>query len=182
MAPELVTPRLRLRGMLPSDAAPVHSIWTDPDVLRHLGPTDEISLDEVRRAMTRLAQHWERHGFGQWAVESRDDEQLIGYCGFKLWDGEGSEVELVYGLLPAYWHRGRATEAVQAALDAAFADLNLQRVVAGVLPENAASVRVLIKAGLHFERHVDAVEGRIAVYAIDRPVGSRGAITAARSA
>jgi RimJ/RimL family protein N-acetyltransferase len=46
------------------------------------------------------------------------------------------------------WGRGYATEAAGACLDAAFAGLRLDEVIAIVAPGNAASVRVLEKIGM----------------------------------
>ncbi|MFD7644733.1 GNAT family N-acetyltransferase [Kitasatospora sp. NPDC059795] len=62
-------------------------------------------------------------------------------CGFRL----GCR------LLPAAWGRGYATEAAVALVEAAFAELDAERVVGTTMAVNSASRRVLERAGL---RHV----------------------------
>jgi ribosomal-protein-alanine N-acetyltransferase len=47
--------------------------------------------------------------------------------------------------------RGYATQAVREAVEAAFRELALHRAQAAVIPRNAASIRVLEKAGFHEE-------------------------------
>jgi [ribosomal protein S5]-alanine N-acetyltransferase len=59
--------------------------------------------------------------------------------------------ELGYVLAKAYWGKGIATAAVKQALDTGFNDLRVQRIEAFVDPDNQASQRVLIKAGMTCE-------------------------------
>ena len=67
----------------------------------------------------------------------------IGFFGPPL----GGEAEIGYGIVPSRQGRGYATEAVQAMLAMAWADSRVRIVVAGTDPGNAASQRVLEKAG-----------------------------------
>jgi RimJ/RimL family protein N-acetyltransferase len=58
----------------------------------------------------------------QFAVLSRADNRLIGYCGFFHQEVDGTnEIEIGYGLHPNYWNKSLATEAAQAVCDHAFA-------------------------------------------------------------
>jgi ribosomal-protein-alanine N-acetyltransferase len=63
-------------------------------------------------------------------------------------------MEVAYYIDRAYWGRGLATELVRESLTHAFGDLGLDQVGAFAKPENAASVRVLLKAGLTRVRFV----------------------------
>ncbi len=74
----------------------------------------------------------------------------IGFFGPPL----GGEAEIGYGIVPSRQGRGYATEAVQAMLTMAWADSRVRTVVAGTDPGNAASQRVLEKAGF---RQISAV-------------------------
>ncbi|MGH8187280.1 MAG: GNAT family N-acetyltransferase, partial [Steroidobacteraceae bacterium] len=60
--------------------------------------------------------------------------------------------ELLYGLAPAFWKRGLATEAAQAALAYAFGPLGAARVTAAMDPPNVASVGVMGRVGFGFVR------------------------------
>jgi RimJ/RimL family protein N-acetyltransferase len=56
-----------------------------------------------------------------------------------------------YWLGEEFWGRGIATDAVQAMIGYAFSHFDLIRLYAGVFEWNVASMRVLEKAGFHFE-------------------------------
>jgi GNAT acetyltransferase-like protein len=60
-----------------------------------------------------------------------------------------------YRFLPSHWGSGLATEASVACLDFGVRVLELARIVAYVMPENAASLRVLETSGMKFEAAVD---------------------------
>ena len=62
-------------------------------------------------------------------------------------DISGREVELGYALLPACWGRGYATAALKVAIEAMFAR-GFTKVKAAAFEENAASLRVMQKAGM----------------------------------
>lgn len=71
--------------------------------------------------------------------------------------------EIGYWLGEEFWGRGIATEAVKAASQWAFESYDLNRLWAGVFEHNAASARVLVKAGFQFEarlRQAATKEGR----------------------
>jgi ribosomal-protein-alanine N-acetyltransferase len=96
---------------------------------------------------------WQRRGLpSQFALLSRADNRLIGYCGFFHQEVDGTnEIEIGYRLHPTYWNKSLATEAAQAVRDHAFRDLNLSRVISLIHPENAASRRVAEKIRMQFE-------------------------------
>ena len=89
---------------------------------------------------------------------------VVGGIGFFGPPRESGEVEVGYGIVPSRQGRGYATEALQAMLAMAWADPRATAVVAGTDPGNAASQRVLEKAGF---RRI-AADGELR-YRLDRP-------------
>ena len=90
----------------------------------------------------------------------------------------GPAVEIGWRLARAYWGRGYATEAAEAALAHAFGPLGLREVVAFTVPGNAASRRVMEKIGMRHDPaddfdHPDLPEGhamaRHVLYRATRP-------------
>lgn len=76
------------------------------------------------------------------------DDRLVGGCGLKLQqDIERCSAEIGYWVGTPYWGRGLATAAVGAVTEYAFEQLGLLRVYALPFAHNAASARVLEKAG-----------------------------------
>lgn len=83
------------------------------------------------------------------------DKALIGLGGYVAAPDENGQVEIGYGIAPAYRGQGYATEAAQALIDNAFAHGEVQTVIAHTLAEPNASAQVLTKCGLHV---IDTIE------------------------
>jgi RimJ/RimL family protein N-acetyltransferase len=149
--PELVTARLLLRPFQPADLDRMTDLMADRDFMRFsLGifsrQQTAAFLDKVRAR--------DRDGLpSQFAVVFRENNQLIGYCGFfaQIVD-EVEELEIGYRIDPASWNRGIATEAARAVRDHAFAELRLARVISLIHPDNLASGRVAEKNGMTAEK------------------------------
>jgi [ribosomal protein S5]-alanine N-acetyltransferase len=80
----------------------------------------------------------------------------------------GPEVELGYDLHPDVWGRGLATEAARATVRLALGPLGIDRVVAVVKPNHAASRRVLEKAGLTHAGEREAYGEQLLLYEVAR--------------
>lgn len=151
---ELETERLLLRPFTPGDAKAAWEMNLDPEVSRYTGDGGVGSLEEMQEILrTTTLADYERHGFGRHAVIRKGDGRFIGFCGLKFLE-DMQEVDLGYRFLREYWGRGIATESGRAALDFGFRQLGLQRIIGLVMPQNAASVRVLEKLGFEFEQAV----------------------------
>ena len=142
----LETPRLLLRPFGPGDAALMHPIYSDPDVMRYVatGPMESIHVTE--RLLHDYDVHQSRHGYSFWAIVERASGTLIGDSG--LYRTPAGEVELGYTLGAAWWGQGYATEAASHWLGAAFGDLEIFEVVALAEPANRPSLHVLEKLGM----------------------------------
>ena len=76
-----------------------------------------------------------------------------GICGLVKRDGS-DEVNIGYAFLPQHWSRGYATESALAMKEYAKNTIGLKRLVGITDPKNYASVRVLEKLGLKFEKMI----------------------------
>jgi len=153
-----------LRPLQAGDLPALKRIWADAQVMRFLPSQGRpLAEDEVRERLHAFVRHWESHGYGVWAVVAEDTGDLAGYCGFRYLE-KMREVELLYGLAPAYWGRGIASAAVKAVLAWARDREELARLMAMVSPGNIASRRVLEKAGFHFEKRTRAFDLEVLYY------------------
>lgn len=89
------------------------------------------------------------------------DDQVVGGIGIKIGDPHRPVIgdhmgEIGYWLGETFWGRGIVTEAVTALTEWAFAEVGLVRLYAPVFAHNAASARVLEKAGYEFEGRLRA--------------------------
>jgi RimJ/RimL family protein N-acetyltransferase len=110
--------------------------------------------------------------YGERAVIQKHTQQLIGACGFvpcldafaqvpgfspalrpsQPWLTT-TEFGLFYAITPTLQRQGYATETARALVDYAFQHLRLKRIVATTTYENAASMGVMRKLGMHLERN-----------------------------
>lgn len=166
VGPQLETDRLTLRMFAPEMAETFHRIWNDAVVMKYID-NFRPTLEESRGFMTRLVALWREQGFGQWAVELKEEGKLIGYAGFKYLD-KTPEVELLYGIDKPYWNKGYTTEAGRACLDYVFSKTRLERIVAVAHPENIGSWRVMEKLGMKRERVARYYNQDLVYYAIEK--------------
>ena len=148
---ELETRRLRLRPYRLGDIDALHALWTDPDVRRYLWDGKVISRERTAETVRSSLSDWSHLHYGQWTIRLPETSELIGFCGFRpaAWCGDP---ELLVGLSPSYWGQGFATEAASATLQFGFETLRVPRVVAATDAPNLASVRVMERLGMPFER------------------------------
>jgi RimJ/RimL family protein N-acetyltransferase len=84
-------------------------------------------------------------------ILDRERGHVLGGIGLDRFDWTNRSAEIGYWIARRFWGHGLATEAVASATRTAFRDLKLHRIVARVLAHNAASARVLEKAGFRLE-------------------------------
>ena len=137
-----------MRPLVPEDLDAVHRLWTEPGVRRYLWDGEEISREKARTMLVRSAESFREHGFGLWAVIRKGSGALIGFCGFWPSGEDGLGGELLYGISTPYWGSGLGTEAARAMIRHGFGEIGLDRIVAGANTQNAASLRVMQKAGM----------------------------------
>lgn len=165
------TPRTRLRHLNLADAAFVLELLTDPDFLVQVGDRGVHNLEQARRYVTEgPGASYARFGFGLNAMELKDSGSVAGLCGLLRRDTH-PDVEIGFALLPCARHKGLALEAAAATLAWGFNGLGLSRIVALTAPHNRASMRILERIGLRFERMVrftaEGSESRL--FALERP-------------
>lgn len=134
------------------DAEAFFALNSHPQVMRFTGESPLESLDAARIAIADYPD-FETVGYGRWGCVLKETQSIIGFCGLKYLP-DLDEVDVGFRFLPEYWGRGLATEACDASLVFAFNTLHLERVIGLVLPENAASIRVLEKVGMHADGRV----------------------------
>jgi len=105
----------------------------------------EVEREHIRK---HIANYYDRHGFGLWAVVLKEDDRLIGRCGLLYQQVQGTwEIEVSYLIDKPYWGKGSATEAARETVELGFGRHKFARVIALINPENIASVRVAEKSG-----------------------------------
>jgi RimJ/RimL family protein N-acetyltransferase len=140
-------------------------------VIRYIGDGAPWSEDRARQFVARQMAFERARGFCLWKLLPRLPEHrgdLIGFCGLQPLP-ETEEIEIGWWLARAWWGRGLATEAARAALRDGFERVGLERIVAIAQPANTASIRIMQKLGMRFERMTASRGIAVVMYAVRRP-------------
>jgi len=146
---ELRTDRLLLRRWVPSDRRPFAEINGDPRVMEHFPGV--LTGDESDAMVARIEAHFDRHGFGLWALEVPEQTPFIGFVGLAVpsFDAHFTPcVEIGWRLAVHSWSHGYATEAAHAVLAFGFDSAGLEEIVSMTVPENSRSRRVMERLGM----------------------------------
>ena len=154
----LETERLTLRRIASSDTAFILDLLNQPSFLRYIGDKGVRNTeDAIRYIETGPQASYERFGFGLYLVELKDSEVAIGMCGLLKRDTL-PDVDIGFAILPGYWSQGYAFEAAASVMTYGREVLGLRRIVAITSLDNAASIKLLEKIGLRFERLIKLTE------------------------
>lgn len=172
--PQFTTARLHLQPFRLDDVDALHQIWTAPDVRRYLWDDEIITRETAEEVVRSSLTSFQEHRFGFWTLRFLDNEAIIiGFCGLRFF-AEPRAIEILYGLIPTYWGRGLATEAARAVLRYGFEALQLAQIWGGADAPNLASLRVLEKLGMTYEKTVAMPLGAGPYYALKREVFQPG--------
>ena len=145
-----------LRRFTESDVDNLCDLDGDREVMRFIITGGKPTPREAIRddALPRFLRSYERfEGFGVWAAIEKSTGAFLGWFEFYPREGRGTgEVELGYRLKRSAWGKGFATEGSRALIRKGFAELGVRKVVAETMAVNAASRRVMEKAGLTYVR------------------------------
>ncbi|MFF3564402.1 GNAT family N-acetyltransferase [Streptomyces sp. NPDC002574] len=158
---ERLTPRLRLRAWREADLDPLAAINADPEVMRFIADGSTRTREETAAQLERFRRegrdrHEHReHGPGAFAVEVRGTGELAGWVALTVpafLPEILPAVEIGWRLGRAHWGRGYATEAARSAMEFAFTEAGLDRLVSVCHVDHHASARVMAKLGMTLDR------------------------------
>jgi [ribosomal protein S5]-alanine N-acetyltransferase len=129
-------------------------------------PTTPPAEADLRASLEAKLEHWERHGFGSWLMRDRASGETVGRGGLQYCDVlDERAVEVGWAVRPEWWGRGFATELAQTSVEVAFEVIGLPELIAFTLPDNAASRRVIEKAGFRYVGEIEHAELPHVLYA-----------------
>lgn len=164
------TQRLILREFHRVDFRQLAPILANPQVMK-FSPTGVLSVPQTQEKIDSFISSYAKYGFGKWAIIFKQSNELIGYCGIAVETIDNrDEKEIGYRLAPKFWGKELATEAADAALQYGFNQLRLPYILGIVERANTASVRVLQKLGMKYERETVFHEVKMDVYRVNSAV------------
>jgi ribosomal-protein-alanine N-acetyltransferase len=164
----LETSRLTMRRFDLPDAEFILELLNEPSFIRYIGDKGVRTLADAENYLrTGPMESYRRHGFGLLLVTRRDEPISVGMCGLLKRD-ELDDPDVGFAFLPQFWSMGYGSESTEAILEYGRDHLEMKRIVAITSPENDASIRLLLKAGLSFESTVNLAPdaGDVNLYAV----------------
>ena len=154
------TKRLRLTHFTAEYTLALHGILQDPRIFTYL-PESVPDLTEVQSIIKFFIKRDKDNDKGfkgtNLAVILKNTKRIIGWCGIQPFEPMPDKFEIFFGLSPDYWNLGYTTEAAAAVLAYGFNTLGLPEIVAGVKPQNKASIAVLEKIGMIYQQPITQV-------------------------
>lgn len=146
------TPRLRLRAFCEEDLPALHEYYADPECARYT-TGHPLSEDESREMLQHIQRHWQRKGYGPYAVEDSATSSVLGIVGL-YYPKEWPEPEIKWGLIRRYWGRGYAAEAARAVAAMAARHLPELHLISLIHRHNLSSIQLARALGAVFEREM----------------------------
>lgn len=145
----LETDRLRLRDWQAEDRKDFARMNADPVIMEFLPRV--LSEKDSHHLADKFEKHFEKYGYGLFAVEEKESGEFMGFVGLNNVDFKAPftpAVEIAWRLDYPFWGKGYGSEAARAVLDYAFTELELDKIVAFTVPDNDRSQAIIEKIGL----------------------------------
>ena len=146
---EINTPRLLLRQWQDADRQPYADLNTDPIVMEFFPKM--FSREQCDSTIDYWKSQIAEQGWGNWAVETIDTREFIGFVGLsvprRLFPFSPC-VEIGWRLARPFWHKGYATEAAHAALEVGFTRMEFEEIVSFTALTNLRSRAVMERIGM----------------------------------
>jgi RimJ/RimL family protein N-acetyltransferase len=161
------TERLVLDTWQGFDWTELRPIATDLEVMRYITGGVPWTDEQIQGFVDRQVKMYAERKFCRWKLLVKPEREVIGFCGVGFWH-DAPDPEIGWWLARRWWGQGLATEAARTALQHAFEQAGLDRIISVARPENTASTRIMEKIGLTRECEFENEGLRLVRYAIDR--------------
>jgi RimJ/RimL family protein N-acetyltransferase len=155
----LHTERLRLEPITDRHYGGMRRMTADPEVMHFLNKGKPQTEEETRAGIERIKRRWEEWGYSWWAlIETASGEMIGAACLQHLGTDAAQPFEIGWRLTRDSWGKGYASEAACAIVRHAFDTVGADEVLAVAHPDNAASIKVMQRLGMHYvgiETHYD---------------------------
>ncbi len=149
--PTLQTDRLDFRLVNKGDSGLLFEFNSDLESLKFVPRTPFTDISQAEEKLADCENGFNDQTALWWILSLRDSGETIGYGGLFEINHNSDKAEIGYGLLPRFWRRGYASEAVAEIVQFGFDTLELHRIYGCIVPGNTASVKILENLGFTLE-------------------------------
>jgi ribosomal-protein-alanine N-acetyltransferase len=151
--PELSTPRLRLRFILPEDAESLLFLRSSEDVMRYIDKEPMKTKEDALALIQKIADGIHNGTGINWGISLRNENTLLGTIAYWRLIPENYRAEIGYMLHPDVQGRGLMSEAMTEVIRYGFEEMNLHSIEANINPHNEVSRKLLVKFGFQKEAY-----------------------------
>lgn len=149
--PQLETDRLILREMTYDDKEALFLNFSDEEVTKYFSMNPFTSVEDAEKIVERAQTLFEQEKGIQWGIVIKEDDTLVGTCGYETWIKQSFRGELGYDLRQSYWGKGIMSEALQAVITYGFEPMGLNRIEVTTRSDNTRSIKMLCLLGFQKE-------------------------------
>ncbi len=142
----LETARCRLREMSEEDMDGLYEIYREPSMTRYMENLSADRTEERGYIQDYRKYVYEFYGYGIWVIEEKRSGRLIGRAGL---EPRGIEAELGFAVASPWQGAGIAYEVCDAVLKYGFGEIGCEKIIARVVRDNMAGLKLLKKLGFH---------------------------------
>jgi len=155
----LETNRLILREVTLDDGQFIFDLLNTPKFKKYIGDRGVNSLEESREFIdTKYRQSYIDHGYGLYAIETKDDGKSVGVCGFVRRDTLPGP-DIGFAFLPEFEGKGYGFESAKAVMDFGRDTLGFTNLFAITSQDNEVSGKLLAKLGFTFGELISMPNG-----------------------
>lgn len=145
----LETERLLLREVTLDDVDRIFSYKSDDETAQSASWKLHKTKADTKKEITEMIDHYRKGENAHWGIVLKETNTIIGFGGFTMMTPMHNRATAGWWLGAKYWGKGYATEIARAVIEYGFTRLKLNRIDAVARVDNAASGRVLEKAGMY---------------------------------
>jgi RimJ/RimL family protein N-acetyltransferase len=155
----LETNRLSLREVTVDDGQFIFDLLNTPKFKKYIGDRGVNSVEESREFIdTKYRQSYTDHGYGLYAVETKDGGEPVGLCGFVRRDTLPGP-DIGFAFLPEFEGKGYGFESAKAIMDFGRDTLGFTDLFAITSQDNEVSGKLLEKLGFTFGELISMPNG-----------------------
>lgn len=143
---EIETKNLILKPFIKENLNDAISLFQDKDFMA-FSPNGTLNTEDATKRFFEILDHYEKNGFGKFAIISKSTNKIIGYCGFEVCSFDGKdEAELGFRLIKSERGKGYVVEAATASIED-MKNRNFKHVIAFSEEDNTPAHNLLKKLG-----------------------------------
>jgi RimJ/RimL family protein N-acetyltransferase len=145
--------RIFLRPLTLEDGEFILELLNTEGFIKYIGDRNVRTIEQAKGYLLNgPLKSYETNGFGLSLAELKSDRTPVGMCGLLKRDYL-DHADIGFAFLPGHTGKGYAYEIVKEIIRYGMNELQMEKILAIILPENSPSIKLLEKIGFRFEKN-----------------------------